>query len=111
MKSYDYSLTIGVYKNTNIKPVAITTFEEINTVSKNLDDAYMAIQGINHSYPSFISSVSNARNEAKLIKGKGFSAFDIKEGKPKVIITKQCADTNELEVGSFLSLDQNCLNQ
>lgn len=101
VKSYDYSLVLGLYKNSSIKSPTISTSDEINEMLKAAELNILTIYGSQLSQPSLV-----LKNEGKLINGKGFSESDIKEGKPKIIVTKQFADSNGLEVGSFISLER-----
>lgn len=98
IKSYDYSLSISLDKTDEINlsniSEKVSQLEEI----EGLQD-YLVLSGTQLSSTSLIDE-----GKAKLIKGKGFSDEDIKNANPKVIVSKQFAEANALEIGTILSL-------
>lgn len=62
-------------------------------------ESYISLKGADKTKIGDIAS-----GEAKLISGKGFRDEDLKNGNNKVLISKQFAEANNLEVGSTFSL-------
>ena len=97
VKNYDYSLYFSVKKDDQIKHASLG--DKVDEKMKLRNDNDMLIRSTQLPSTNLVP-----QNEAKLIQGKGFSETDIKEGKAKVIVSKQFANTNQLSIGSTLSL-------
>lgn len=98
VKSFDYSTSTSFTRTQGTKPSTMPSpdgFEDIYIDS-------LFTEGTQLSQTKLV-----AKGEAKLISGKGFSDEDIKEGKPKIIVSKQFAEANNLDVGSFLATERN----
>ena len=96
VRSYDYALNTTIYKTENTKHSYISD----NMDSLNEIEVLIYAEGTQLSSTSLVE-----REEAKLIDGKGFSEDDIINGSAKVIVSKQFAEANALDVGTFMSLD------
>lgn len=94
LKSYDYSLSMHMERNIDIKNPDIRLDEEMEEITKNVL-ANIMLKGTQLPSTNLV-----AKDEAKLISGTGFSDIDIKEGKPKAIVSKQFAEANGFVVGS-----------
>lgn len=97
VESYDYSQSISLTKSDEIKLAEIPGSEQQEEFSDLL-----AVYGTQLAETNLV-----AQGKAKLISGQGFSETDIKEGKPKIIVTKQFAEINDFAVGSFITLTRN----
>lgn len=97
----------------------VKSFDYKLNYSLNYEGRYVApqIEGIDSEYATsmFVLNISGTQlntptfvqeNVAKIISGNGFSDVDINEGKPKIMVSKQWAQTNNLEVGSMITLDR-----
>lgn len=100
IKSYDYTLTLSLKKNVNTKFSYLPGFEEVMGNLMSTSDS-LPFSGTQRSATNLVT-----KGEAKLIRGKGFTDADIKEGKPKAIISKQFAETNQLDVGSTMPVSR-----
>lgn len=97
VKSYDYTLTISFDKTPDIEFSGLPGTEADNRIP--VENIYL--RGTQLPKTSIV-----AKDEGRLISGNGLSESDIKEGKPKVIISKQFAEANGFEVGSYLTLNR-----
>ena len=95
VRSYDYSLGMNIYFTNDIKHSYISNeMDDINEITDFID-----MKGTQLSSTSLVE-----KEEAKLIDGKGFSEEDIINGSAKVIVSKQFAEANALDVGTFITL-------
>ena len=99
VKSFDYSLEYIYTCKDGFNAVQL-----VNTGNNSSDSEFLKFEGTQLSDTSLVEN-----EEAKFISGKGFSQTDLQEGNPKIIISKQMAEANGLEVGSKM-LFQRSLN-
>jgi len=102
VSSFDYS-TYASLQSSSLK------FNIIDKKEDNIPEVYnqkrINLQGTQLQDTSLVTL-----KEATFIAGKGFSESDIKEGKPKAIVSKQFAQANQLEVGSIIELKNDIYN-
>lgn len=102
LKSYDYSLSMSMKRNNDIKWPDIRMDEEMEELMKSIDFlANIMLKGTQMPSTNLVT-----KDEARLISGTGFTDIDIKEGKPKAIVSKQYAEANQFEVGSKIPISR-----
>lgn len=96
VKSFDYSLDYTFQCGDDFNAVAL-----VDTMNGRESNDFLMFEGTQLSATSLVE-----KEEAKFISGKGFSQTDIHEGNPKIVISKQMAEANALEVGSKMSFQR-----
>ena len=104
VKTYDYSQQLFLNMPEGIEKASL--LPGMDEISKNSFQSGM--ENILQTIGTQLSSTSLiVKKEGSLIQGRGFSDSDLKEGKPKVIVSKQFAQTNQLSLGSMLTVQRN----
>ncbi|MEG0177910.1 MAG: ABC transporter permease [Anaerorhabdus sp.] len=96
VNNYDYSLLTGLEKTTETKLSNLPGTEVFEDVPLDL-----LLKGTQVEKTNLVT-----KEEGKMILGNGLSESDIKEGKNKVIVSKQFAEANGLEIGTRFPLNR-----
>ncbi len=98
VKSYDYALVKSLERTEDITKSYISDEMMVG------DDfiQYLSIYGTQLPFTSLV-----AKGDATLIDGKGFNEEDLLNGNPVAIVSKQFAEANGLDVGTFFTLENN----
>ncbi|MGX8851300.1 FtsX-like permease family protein [Amedibacillus sp. YH-ame10] len=112
VKTFDYSQSTGLTAPKEFKEAEILTKEQLEKLQGGFSSGTsMSGNGIVLSMIGTQLSVKPEESgEGKLLNGKGFSQSDIEKGNFKVLIPKQFAETNGLEVGSKMILTSEIFN-
>lgn len=112
VKTFDYSQSGGLTTPKDFKEPEILTQEQLDKLQGGMGpNTSMSGNGIMISVTGTQLSVKPVESgEGKLLSGKGFSQSDIDKGEFKVLIPQQFAETNNLEVGSKITLSSEIFN-
>lgn len=110
VKIFDYTQSTGLSAPEGFKEAEILSEEQ---KEKIMGGSSMASLGGRIHVPVVGTQLSVKPEESgdgKLVSGKGFSENDIEKGNNKILVTKQFAETNNLEVGSSIVLSSEIYN-
>lgn len=112
VKTFDYSQSSGLTTPAGFKEPEILTEEQLKKLQGGVgSNTSLSGNGITISLIGTQLSVKPVEaGDGKLLNGKGFSKSDIDKGEFKLLITKQFAETNGLDVGSKVVLTSEIFN-